>query len=222
MVDAVTATTQSTTATGSTSLTGTGTGADFETFLKLLTAQLQNQDPLNPMESTDFAVQLATFAGVEQQAMGNQLLSQLVAASGTGGIGNVAEWIGKEARTTAPVHFGSTPLTLEIEPHALADGVTLITTNASGQEIMREEIGPGAGQIDWFGRDDLGNKLPDGLYGFRIESTRDGAVIAQSEVGSYARVTEARLSPEGTMIVLEGGATALTSQVTALREPGGA
>ena len=41
--------------------------SDFETFLKMLTAQMENQDPLNPIESSDYAVQLATFSGVEQQ-----------------------------------------------------------------------------------------------------------------------------------------------------------
>ncbi|WP_282603442.1 flagellar hook capping FlgD N-terminal domain-containing protein [Paracoccus sp. PARArs4] len=217
MVDAIGATTTQTT-TASTSLGSAGTGADFETFLTMLTAQLQNQDPLNPMESTDFAVQLATFAGVEQQALGNQLLGQLVAQSGAGGIGGVADWIGKEARTTAPVHFGDTPLTLEVAPHALADSVTLITTTASGQEIMREEIGPGQGQIDWYGRDDMGNKLPDGLYGFRIESSRDGQTIGTGAVETYARVTEAQVGAQGTIIVLEGGATASVDQVTGLRE----
>ena len=42
--------------------------SDFETFLKMLTVQMQNQDPLNPVESTDYAVQLATFSGVEQNS----------------------------------------------------------------------------------------------------------------------------------------------------------
>ena len=42
-------------------------GGDFETFLKMLTTQIRNQDPLNPMEGSEFAVQLATFSGVEQQ-----------------------------------------------------------------------------------------------------------------------------------------------------------
>ena len=42
-------------------------GGDFQTFLKMLTTQIKNQDPLNPMEGSDFAVQLATFSGVEQQ-----------------------------------------------------------------------------------------------------------------------------------------------------------
>ena len=45
--------------------------SDFETFLKMLTVQMENQDPLNPVDSADFAVQLATFSSVEQQVLTN-------------------------------------------------------------------------------------------------------------------------------------------------------
>lgn len=97
--------------------TSTSTGAEFDTFLKMLTAQLKNQDPLNPMEGTDFAVQLATFSGVEQQTQTNKLLNQLVTQLGNGGgLGQTANWIGKEARTTEPVWFGDTALTLDVNP----------------------------------------------------------------------------------------------------------
>lgn len=206
------------TAQGQTPATFSGAGNQFETFLKMLTAQLQNQDPLNPMEGTDFAVQLATFANVEQQALSNHLLTQLLAQSGAGGIGGVADWIGKEARSTAPVWFADDPVTLELQPHALADSVTLVATDAAGKEVRREEIGQGQGEVDWFGRDAQGNKLPDGLYAFHLESRREGELIATTKVSAYARVIEAQIGPEGTLIVLEGGAVAPIDAVTRLRE----
>ena len=59
--------------------------SDFETFLLMLTTQLENQDPLNPIESQDFAVQLATFSGVEQQVLTNDLLSDLGQGFGSSG-----------------------------------------------------------------------------------------------------------------------------------------
>ncbi|MDQ7777603.1 MAG: flagellar hook capping FlgD N-terminal domain-containing protein [Paracoccus aminovorans] len=46
---------------------GSGTNSEFETFLKMLTTQIKNQDPLNPMEGTEFAVQLATFSGLSSR-----------------------------------------------------------------------------------------------------------------------------------------------------------
>ena len=60
--------------------------SDFETFLRLLTTQMQNQDPLNPMESTEFASQLAQFSAVEQQVRSNELLVGLQAGLQTLGL----------------------------------------------------------------------------------------------------------------------------------------
>jgi flagellar basal-body rod modification protein FlgD len=59
--------------------------SDFETFLRMLTVQMKNQDPLNPIESSDFAVQLATFSGVEQQVKTNDLLTKLADSFGGSG-----------------------------------------------------------------------------------------------------------------------------------------
>ncbi|MFC0202564.1 flagellar hook capping FlgD N-terminal domain-containing protein [Paracoccus rhizosphaerae] len=219
MVDAIT--TPAATATTSPAAPGGGfsnggAGADFQTFLTMLTAQLKNQDPLSPMESTDFAIQLATFAGVEQQALGNKYLEQMAGQSGSGGIAN---WIGKDARTTAPVWFGDTALTLDVAPHNLAESVQLVTYDAKGQEVAREEIGPGQGQIDWLGRTEEGTKLPDGLYSFTVESWRGGEMIQKTQAGAYARIVEAQFGADGGRLVFQGGGSALASEVTALREP---
>lgn len=219
MVSAVTQTTGSTATASSTAATTANTAStEFDTFLKMLTAQLKNQDPLNPMEGTDFAVQLATFSGVEQQAQTNKLLQQMILQQGGAGLGQTAAWIGKEARTTAPVWFGQQALTLDIAPDTRADDVALIALDARGNEVTRELIGPGAGPVEWFGRDAMGNKLADGQYSFVIESLRAGEVIAETQVGAYARIVEAELGEDGVHLVFEGGATAPASEILALRD----
>lgn len=200
--------------------TSSMTGGDFDTFLKMLTVQLKNQDPLNPMEGSEFAVQLATFSGVEQQAQTNKLLTSLIAQMGGGGLGQMAQWIGKEARTTEPVWFGDKALTLDVDPDVSADSVILVTRNAAGREVSREEIGPGSGQIDWFGRDDSGEKLPDGSYSFTIESLRKGEVISEDPVGVYARIIEAQTGADGVEVIFEGGSSAPVSEIDALRDAG--
>ena len=63
--------------TSTTASTRSQISSDFDTFLKMLTAQMQNQDPFNPIDSTDYATQLATFSGVEQQTRTNDLLTNL-------------------------------------------------------------------------------------------------------------------------------------------------
>lgn len=198
--------------------TSTLANGDFDTFLKMLTTQITNQDPLNPMEGSDFAVQLATFSGVEQQTRTNQLLEGLAAQMGLSGLSQVSGWIGKEVRSSEPVWFGSQPVTLEVQPDASADQVVLVTCDSQGRTVSREEIGIGSGQIDWYGLDATGAKLADGNYSFAIESMREGAVISTRAVESYARVTEARLADGKAVLVLAGGAEVAAADVTALRE----
>ena len=95
-------TTSSVTSAGTTSAAPTTTSnkalisSDFDTFLKMLTAQMQNQDPLNPMDSTDYATQLATFSGVEQQARTNELLTNLGSQMAVLGMSQLAGWVGQE------------------------------------------------------------------------------------------------------------------------------
>src|SRR5690606_40471353 len=104
-------------------------GGDFQTFLKMLTTQIKHQDPLNPMESTDFAVQLATFSGVEQQVRTNQLLEDLAVSLGLSGVGKYAGWIGREARVAAPAWFDGTPVSVLVQPRSGADAAQLVVTD---------------------------------------------------------------------------------------------
>src|SRR6056297_2228087 len=91
---------------------GSALSSDFETFLKMLTTQMRNQDPLNPVESSDFAVQLATFSTVEQQVLTNDLLTDLGARVGALGLGQVSGWIGMQAVTEGPVIFEGQPVSV--------------------------------------------------------------------------------------------------------------
>ena len=222
MVAGITSTntmTASATTTGTTGTKGTTSATDYETFLRMLTTQIQNQDPLNPMESSDFAVQLATFSGVEQQVRTNDLLSTLVEGASGGQLGELSGWIGRQVRTTSPVCYSGEPLTLAIEPEAGADDATLVTLDAQGREIARERIGSGSGEVDWQGRDGAGQPLASGLYHFRLESLREGEVVATSDVPAWTTVTGAELSSTGPLLLLPGDNSLPVDQVTAIRDP---
>lgn len=79
-IDALT-TSQSAQAAGSTAKDAEKATLDYDAFLKLMIAQLQNQDPLNPMDSSEYVSQLATFSGVEQSLKMNSKLDQLLVLS---------------------------------------------------------------------------------------------------------------------------------------------
>ena len=195
--------------------------SDFNTFLRMLTVQMQNQDPLNPIDSADYAVQLATFSGVEQQVRTNQLLADLQGKFSQLGMAEMASWIGKEARSPAPVRYAGSPVTLSPNPAVGANRAVLVVKDAQGTLVSREEIPVSAEPYQWLGAGSDGNPLPAGTYSIALESLNGETIIASTPVEHYARVIEARGGASGTSLVLEGGVEVLATDVTALREPQG-
>ncbi len=194
--------------------------ADFDTFLKMLTTQMQNQDPLNPIDSADYAVQLATFSGVEQQMKTNQLLDGLASQFGVLGMSQLAAWVGQEARAAAPVWKSEEPVTLAYTAKPQADRAVLAVKDQAGNLVAREEVPLGGGPYQWLGGDAAGNPLPEGLYNLSLESYRDDDQLGTpTEVEAYMRILEARGGAAGTTLVLEGGVEVVATKVTALRIP---
>ncbi|MEZ5753321.1 MAG: flagellar hook capping FlgD N-terminal domain-containing protein [Paracoccaceae bacterium] len=198
---------------------GSAAGGDFTTFLRMLTTQMENQDPLNPMESTDFAVQLATFSGVEQQVQTNRILSSLAGQFGLMGMAQLSGWIGQEARSSAPVFYDGQPVTLSFQPAATADDLVLVIRDARGNLLSRESVPPGQTSHRWLGGDAAGNPAAPGLYSFQLESLREGEVIRTDPVQSYAPITEARRDGDKITLILRGGVAISADDVTALRAP---
>ena len=193
--------------------------SDFNTFLRMLTVQMQNQDTLNPIDSTDYAVQLATFSGVEQQAQTNQLLEAMASQFSLVGMSQLAGWVGQEARAAAPVWFGGTPVTLSPNPVANADRAVLVVKDAQGNTVSREDVPVSSEPYQWLGGDSEGNPLPDGKYTLSLESWRDDEVIQTDSVEYYGKVVEARGGAGGVRLVLEGGIEVMATDITALRVP---
>ncbi|MBA4492296.1 flagellar hook capping FlgD N-terminal domain-containing protein [Paracoccus sp. S1E-3] len=195
-------------------------GGDFETFLKMLTTQIKNQDPLNPMEGSEFAVQLATFSGVEQQVKTNDLLEQMSGQLGADSLSTYSDWIGRQVRTTGPVYFGKDPLIMDISPDPTADRVVLVAKDSYGRRISAEDIGKGTGLVEWSGVDANGARLPAGIYSFSLESYRGEKLIQQGNVPTYSTVHEVQRSNGKISFVLDGGATAKLDQIDALAVSG--
>jgi flagellar basal-body rod modification protein FlgD len=193
--------------------------SDFNTFLRMLTVQMQNQDPLNPIDSADYAVQLATFSGVEQQVRTNQLLADLQGKFQQLGMAEMVGWIGKEARSDAPVQFQGTPVTLSPNPAVGANRAVLAVRDAAGTLVSREEIPVSSEPYQWLGAGIDGSPLPSGVYSIAVESLNGETVIDSRPVEHYARVVEARGGTSGTTLLLEGGVEVPATRVTALRSP---
>lgn len=192
--------------------------SDFETFLKMLTAQMENQDPLNPMDSSDYAVQLATFSGVEQQVKTNDLLNGLGAKLGLMGLADIAGWVGMEARVSVPVYFDQTAVTLRPKPAVGADEARLVVKNALGTIVENKTIPVSRDPIEWRGTDSSGNILPAGVYSFELISSENGRQLSSTPVEAYAKITETQNVDGSLWLILEGGGKVSAEKVAAVRE----
>jgi len=194
--------------------------SDFDTFLKMLTAQIQNQDPLNPLDSTDFAVQLATFSGVEQQVRTNDLLADLAGTLGGSDLGRLAGWVGMEARAAARVVFDGAPIAIAASPASGAARAELQVRGASGKLWDQFDIPVAAGPVTWSGQRADGSAFPVGAYDMEVVSYgAEGGVIETSVPESFQRITEVRRASDGVgvEIALAAGVSVPPEDVVALR-----
>jgi len=195
--------------------------SDFQTFLRMLTTQLQSQDPLNPVDSADFAVQLATFSSVEQQVKTNDLLTGVGAQLGTLGMAQFPSWIGLEAEVRAAVQFKGDPVEVEVSIAPKADAAELIVTNAQGTVAARSALPAESGPILWEGSDSQGQALPEGLYTLTVLSLSGGDTIASHDVHMRSRIDETRLDGGEVQLVLRNGQRVTPDKVIGLRPPQG-
>ncbi|WP_299684794.1 flagellar hook capping FlgD N-terminal domain-containing protein [uncultured Tateyamaria sp.] len=215
----VTQVSAATAASNTTSNTNSVLSSDFEVFLQMLTAQAEYQDPLEPIDSSEYAAQLAQFSMVEQQVSTNDLLEQMLVAFGANDMSGAANWIGLEALVTGPVQFEGAPITISPNPPVAADAVELVVYNAQGTEVQRRTLPVGAEPYVWDGLNAAGSPLAYGEYTLKVESSANGEVLTEDPALSYTRVTEARIDNGTTLLVLQNGYMIEAANVIGLREP---
>jgi len=158
--------TNSKSSSGNSSLSSTIAG-NFQTFLTLLTTQLQNQNPLDPLDTNQFTQQLVQFAGVEQQLRTNDQLASLLTMQQAAQATQALAFVGK----TAVVSGSTTSLTnskaswnLDIPKDA---NLTVNITNSAGQTVFTGKYSASAGNnqtYNWNGQGNDGTQWPDGQY----------------------------------------------------------
>src|SRR6202140_6000097 len=164
---------------GSSSLSSTAgstLAGSFQTFLSLLTTQLQNQNPLDPLDTNQFTQQLVQFAGVEQQLKTNDQLTTLVSLQQTGQSTQALGFVGKTAvvdGSTTAVKNGTATWELSVPNNS---NVTLSITNSTGQTVFSGNYGVNAGNnqpFTWDGKGNDGTQWPDGQYKLTATGTDD-------------------------------------------------
>ena len=181
--------------------------ADFESFLTLLTAQLRNQDPLSPLDSTEFIAQLASFSSVEQQISTNDRLDKLLEQGVNGDVAAFASWIGRKV-STIDGRFRATgeEVSFRIPDVPSADRAFAVVRDPSGTVLQRQEIGTSS-QTDhtWNGRAGDGTVVSDQDLTIEIEYFRGGAIAETQPAIVSSTVTAIRGTPSGVSLELEDG-----------------
>ena len=146
---------------------------NFNTFLQLLTTQLQNQNPLDPLDTNQFTQQLVQFSGVEQALKTNDYLATLVSASAADRAASAAGYLGAtitaDGSTTSLVD-GKAGWTFSASRPAAKATITVL--DASGQTVYTKStaLTAGPGSFNWDGRGDDGTLYTSGEYTLRIDA----------------------------------------------------
>lgn len=140
---------------------------NFETFLTLLTTQLKNQNPLDPLDTNEFTQQLVQFSGVEQAVKTNQNLETLTKLSAANAITNAVGYIGKEVvASNSTVELSGGRATWEFQTTGTSPAATFTVTDQSGAPVWSEtrSVSQGMGSFSWDGRTSAGTTAPPGAY----------------------------------------------------------
>lgn len=191
-----------------------------DAFLKLLVAQLRNQNPLNPLQGTDFIAQTAQFTSLEQLQQINASLAQLAASSTSGNSVSLdaalaSNYLGKvvTANGTIVELGGGSPATLRYNLPVDAT-VAIQVSDLQGNPVRTLQLGlqpAGRGKILFDGLDDDGRTLPPGRYLYKVAATDAFGGSVAGAGTAVGQVTA--LSFEGTepLLTVDGGLIPLSA-----------
>ena len=165
-------TVNSASATGSSS-SSSDAMADFDTFLQLLTAQLANQDPLNPTDGTEFTAQLAQFSSLEQQINTNELLKEMIGSQPDTKQAEAMSYIGKEILVPGDKFaLGETGnIEFNYDVDIPLESAKASIYNSAGEKVheFNVQTDNGIHEVLWDGKDTEGNRLPTDIYSVKVE-----------------------------------------------------
>ena len=174
-----------------------GLNDTYNNFLLLLTKQLQNQDPLNPMDTAQFTQQLVGFSQVEQQIASNKSLEKLIGLqSATNAFGAVS-FLGNEVQVDSnQISLKGGKAKFQYEIDKTASKAVLTVVDSRGQVVLVQEANKGIGTytVDWNGKDAFGNQLPDGEYRVAVTYGDQKGETYAAKITSFGTVDSTEIS----------------------------
>jgi flagellar basal-body rod modification protein FlgD len=189
-------------------------------FLNLLVEQLKNQDPMNPMESAEFAAQLAQFSSLEQLTNVNDSMKLLIDQETTTGNAQAVSYIGKQVKAT-----GNTTLFTEeakdgclFELEGAATQGYLYISDTYGNLVRSQELGSDdltAGEhfYNWDGTNNSGKDVEPGVYNFEVVATNPEGIEVPTKTFISTEVTGINLSGDSASLMAGEMEIPLTSVI---------
>lgn len=164
----------------------------FDNFLLLLTTQLQNQDPLSPLDTNQFTEQLVQFTNVEQSIKTNAKLDQLIALQGANQLTGALDYVGRTVEVDSVVldlSDGAATMTYDLASNAEQATIEIIDEDGNTVRTLTVEGTAGRHEATWDGKDGSGDDLPEGLYGFVVKAVDSEGRTVPARQGTIGRVT---------------------------------
>ncbi len=177
---------------GGTSAAASTLADTFDTFLALLTTQLKNQDPLDPMKSSEFTSQLVQFAGVEQSINANKKLDQLVQLQVSNQLHSAVAFIGKTVEVISDLLLlkdGEAKISYGLDRNAAETIISIVDQNGRLVRTVKGETSAGRHEFEWDGRDANGVQLDDDVYSFSVIATDGDGETIDTIAASFGIVT---------------------------------
>jgi flagellar basal-body rod modification protein FlgD len=194
---------------------------DLDTFLHLLTTQLKNQDPLSPMEATEFTGQLVQFAAVEQQIAGNKTMEDLLAVQNASLAASVVGFIGTDIVASGPglpLQEGLAEYTYTLANNAKTTSITIFDDKGSVVVTKPGETTSGIHTSTWDGKGSEGQKMPDGSYTIEVTPLGLHEEVIQNTVRVKAQITGVNMET-GTTVLEAGKVSIPLNNVLSVKQP---
>jgi flagellar basal-body rod modification protein FlgD len=191
---------------------------NFDTFLQLLTTQLKNQNPLDPLDTNQFTQQLVQFTSVEQQLKTNDFLEAMMLATQNAGSSQAVSYIGKTVTASgskSELVDGQATWNFAVDEPA---DISVTVRDASGNVVHTKQgsVGQGESVFTWDGVGDDGTQKPDGTYSITIEGRDEDGNLVDVLTEMTGEVTGVDLTGSEPVLIV-GNARVNLSSVLSVR-----
>jgi len=195
---------------------------NFDTFLNILTTQLKNQNPLDPLDTNQFTQQLVQFTGVEQQLKTNEFLETLMLSTQNTAKSEAVSYIGKQVTASGKTGelTDDKAVFWAYDAEAAVANATVTIKNAQGSVVYSEtgSLNAGPGTFRWDGKTSDNNVAPNGTYTIEIKGTNLSGASIDVSTSSVGVVTGVDFTGDVPILTVGNRKVAITD-ITDVRTP---